>query len=488
MTHLVCPECQAALDADRLAQNQNAECSFCGADLPDIDFDIDPADGAAAGDVANSPAAEGLPVESKVQIVESSNTQKVIFVPAGGKRVRGLAVMAVVWNAIVGVISGVMLLVGGAEEIKGLPLLFMIPFLGLFWVVGLGLVFYWIRLRFTRLYLLLERDRLVIQRILFGRKAIKETDLAPNSRARLVEAYQQNDESIYAVAIEGVNRTAKFGTALSREEKDWFVRTINEFISGGKALFDETQFPEQCDACGAELGEVPAIGDELICPICGKTFRAEMGAAGLGEERVADLEPGSISPDNPITVLDSSPDQLRIRYAAVPHGAIRSFAGWFLLLFALVWFGGVFYVGSNAFGGRLDLMDKVSLVFSVVAAIAAVIPFLLGLFVLHGRITIDLTHEWLHCRWHLGPLGYQKRVPAVSVTNVTVQVEWPQTSVEQSSRRSRRGSEDDHPLCYVFAMGKVIPLTILHEEGVVRDVAGLVRNQLRSMGFTLQDA
>ena len=74
-------------------------------------------------------------------------------------------------------------------------------------------------MRLTKTIFLLERDRIVIQRILFGRKTITETFLDEKSEAGLVESYQENNVSVYKVQITGSNRTDSFGTALSDLEK-----------------------------------------------------------------------------------------------------------------------------------------------------------------------------------------------------------------------------------------------------------------------------
>ena len=40
----------------------------------------------------------------------------------------------------------------------------------------------------------------------------------------------QNDVPVYAVAVNGTKRKAKFGTFLSQEEKDWLVDRINRHL------------------------------------------------------------------------------------------------------------------------------------------------------------------------------------------------------------------------------------------------------------------
>ena len=170
MEQPVCPSCRASLDDERVASGGVAQCPFCGADLLEVAGEA----GAAVSSrdsIAPQPEATGadweLPKSSGVRVVEASDARKVISIPAGGKRTRFLGLFALMWNGFMIVFTPPWFFAGG-----DVPLLFIVPFLGLFWAVGLGMLLLWIKMRFTRMYLLLEADRLVIQRILFGRKSV----------------------------------------------------------------------------------------------------------------------------------------------------------------------------------------------------------------------------------------------------------------------------------------------------------------------------
>jgi hypothetical protein len=178
--------------------------------------------------MSGSSSAISLPPSSRVQIVESGENRQVIFIPEGGTRSKSIGLFALMWNSIVGIVSTVILIFGGGKD---MPLHFVIPFLSLFWIIGLGLLYWWLKTRFTRTTLLLEPERIVIQRIFLGRKSITETSLKPDSHATFLVAYEENGVPVYTIAIEGIDRTAKFGTRLSREEKEWFVEIINSFLN-----------------------------------------------------------------------------------------------------------------------------------------------------------------------------------------------------------------------------------------------------------------
>ena len=100
----------------------------------------------------------------------------------------------------------------------------------LFWAVGLGMLYFWYRGRYGKIYVLVERDRLVVRFVLGKREKIKEYVLNENSRADLVESYKQNERPVYAVAVSTAARAAKFGTFLAQEEKVWIVERINRHL------------------------------------------------------------------------------------------------------------------------------------------------------------------------------------------------------------------------------------------------------------------
>jgi hypothetical protein len=224
---VVCQSCRASLEDDQFASTGVAECPFCGAALPDLGAPavVHPLD---SDEQSAEPRAlvPGLPAGSRVQLMEAGRDRQVIYIPPGGKETTSLGCFALFWNLFMVVFTGAWL---GPAGHGGLPIALFL-FFGLFWAVGLGMLYFWIRMRFTRTYLLLERERIVVQRVLFGRKTTAETLLGADSKAGLVEAYRSNNVPVHTVTINGIGGTAKFGTPLSRPEKDWFVETINGFL------------------------------------------------------------------------------------------------------------------------------------------------------------------------------------------------------------------------------------------------------------------
>jgi hypothetical protein len=105
-------------------------------------------------------------------------------------------------------------------------------FVALFWLAGLALMFTALRQRFLRTTVLLERERLLVERNLFGWKSVAETPLAEASMADLVVAYEENYKPVFAIRLGGVERKIQFGASLEIADKNWLVDQINGFLAG----------------------------------------------------------------------------------------------------------------------------------------------------------------------------------------------------------------------------------------------------------------
>lgn len=99
-----------------------------------------------------------------------------------------------------------------------------------FWVAGFAMLFAAVRQRHLKTDVLLQPDRLVVRRDLFGWKSIHETSLAGTTKADLVVAYEENYQPVFAVRVQGRERKIQFGAALETADKNWLVDEINSFL------------------------------------------------------------------------------------------------------------------------------------------------------------------------------------------------------------------------------------------------------------------
>ena len=232
MRPLTCPECRASLDAEAIDTTGVWECPYCGQPLPEVQEEpvaVTLRDERLADENRIVAASDSPPAGSRIEVYEASDERLVVLVPPGGKEARGLGCFATMWNLFMVVFTTIWVSAG--------PLDFgPLAFIALFWLIGIGLLIGWLKLKYERTLLLVEPSRVVVQHILFGCKQQQETELFSKSRATLAEAYSQNDVPVYSVAINGKDRTIRFGTSLTNGEKDWLVDRINALIAPGESV------------------------------------------------------------------------------------------------------------------------------------------------------------------------------------------------------------------------------------------------------------
>lgn len=488
MAKPACPSCRADLEEDLIASTGRAECPFCGAKVSPSDFapvesfdealregstdspsparrsapsrrESDPSDvisfddkpfeesvaGEAEPEVKSTSEIFGankpIPPGSGIQVVEATDDRQVIFVPAGGKTA-GIGFFAIVWNGFMFLFTSLMA-VGFKQKPGDPPIIFVFLFLGLFWSVGLGMLYFWIRLRFTRTFLLLDRGQLVVQRILFGRKKVTETVIGPESRATLVESYSENDKPVYAVALNGTNRIEKFGTALSQEEKEWFVDTINGFLG----------------AAG-----IAAACEEIL--------------QKTGGEIIDAMPPASLPGSSEITVDDASAERLAFHLPIVPEKDFKKVfgcVGMLMLVSTSIPFVMVLFMGGNA-----------GFLFNVMFITVPALILFVGFFAWRGELAVQVTRDRLLCYWHWGRIGFRKHLPTASITRIAL----VRTVTEKRNGRpvSPPPGPNSPKVCVVFAGRDSLPLTTFHRIETSREAGGIVRHQLESMGFQIEDA
>jgi len=458
MEQPVCPQCGAAIEDDLLASTGSTACPFCGAETSSTE------PGSVSNDqTAPKPAVPStptqtagnakLPLESRIEVIEAGEQRLVLHIPATGKRTKSLGRFVAFWLVFMCLFTPPWFI--GIGKGNGPPMLFIVPFLTLFWMVGFGLLYVWACMRYTRTLLLLERDRLAIQNQFFNRKRNIETGLTHDSRAQLVESYRVNDEPIYSVVINGRDDVGKFGAALSRPEKDWLVHTINAFLGTEAANDDDA--PTEINA---------AVNQTTI-------------------ERVPNLAPEELPADSMVQVLDSEHDRLVLQIPGVPRGTARGCLtalfgpGWILPTAFFAWH---IVQHLNGQGGGLGVAMLIVIALELPFV---VLPFLVLMFVYRGKQTVEITSDSLSTRWHLGWLGFCRQFATTAVTDVVVANLMNEKRMKSGRQRRRDPLGDHRRCCAAFAGERMLPLTTVHTNNTAREMAGLVRHQFSRMGFEL---
>lgn len=450
-----------------------------------------------------------------ISVVESSDSRLVIAVPPGGKKARGIGCFAFAWLAITVPVSCVFLLVDDAnwEGGEAPPLFVMIPFFGIFWAVGIGMLIAWVRMRFTQTYLAVEPAQFAIQKTVFGRKKLKKIPLDQNSHAELVESYSENDVPVYAIQVEGIGETEKFGTRLSYPEKRWLATTINQFLGvDGRSSSEGTgasSLPDYCGDCGSEL----IAGDgKRVCSDCGRVYLegdsdsdsdAESGrdfsaatdprgSVSKIIERPPAIDPYDLPADSKIRIDLDDGETLAFSYAIqVPLG-IKLVAGTFLTFFCCAWYGGVVTFIVTAVSGDEPLPVKIG-----ITAFASLFLFF-GLMPLGSLLAIFFGRAWLSMSRDkvTGAIGFWflRKKKAISTSSIT-DVGLTTTTFSSRRMRSRQFNSSTRTSsvfsgqkgCMIQSSEFNMPLTMSSDMQFNEQVAGLARFQLKRLGVDLAD-
>lgn len=442
-----------------------------------------------------------------IQVVDSPDDRLVIAIPPGGKRARGIGYFAFAWLAITGPVSCVFLMVDDANWDGGEapPAIFMIPFFGIFWAVGIGMLIAWVRMRFTQIYLAVEREQFAIQKVLFGRKKLKKIPLDETSHAELVESYQENATPVYAIQMEGVDGKTKFGTGLSYEEKRWLATTINRFLGVGGGLSvgdsDSGSLPAFCDDCGSEL----MIGDgKRVCPDCARVYldndadsdsdpasgRRRSGLTdprgGGGEitERPPVLEPFELPEDSKVRIDVDDGETLAFSYGIQVPIAIKVLVGGFLSVFCFAWFGGVLAFMISAVASDEPIVMRIGItLFGSVFLFAGMMPLGVLLALFFGRARLRMGREEVTGSIGFGFLRKKKTIATESISDVGLA---PANVMHRRNGTMRTtGSFAGLKGCMIKSSECNMPLTMSSDDQFNAQVAGLARFQLRRLGVDL---
>jgi hypothetical protein len=231
---LACPECGGAAGKFPESWDMLMICPSCGTRASLSEW--------AANSTPEKKVwiSEQPPAGTKIRR-ESLGSETVIWhIPAVGK-FGFFMFFSVFWLIITGIVSGGFLfafLTGGKIE-GNMPGWVIIPFFGIFWAVGLGMLYAAFRQKYMRQSVTFGSDQITLQKILFGKTSEKSLLRSSISSVSQKEFYQQNYKPIYGIEIRGSDGKIRFGSALTAEEKIWLVTDFNRVLSGNKNIESE---------------------------------------------------------------------------------------------------------------------------------------------------------------------------------------------------------------------------------------------------------
>lgn len=103
-------------------------------------------------------------------------------------------------------------------------------FLGMFNLVGFGMLYAGVRMSYSRHSLRLSATEFRYERRLFGRVTTKSLSPADIRSVRLVVFYSQNYEPVFGIEIQGSTQKIRFGSHMDSEEKAWLCQNLREAL------------------------------------------------------------------------------------------------------------------------------------------------------------------------------------------------------------------------------------------------------------------
>ena len=480
--YITCPSCRASLEPDEIDRTRR-ECPLCSASLANVDLSevedqlADESDTIAGqswsqthrdSEVASE--APPNPSDRQVEIIERSADRLVVHLPPTTAGSGGIGCFALIWNGFMTVFTTIVIIaLRDARRFE----MFVLLFLSAFWLVGILLLVVWVRMRFTRYYLLLEKDRLVIQRKLIGTSNLELT-LNTASKATLEESYAVNDVPVYAVTVHGAGRKESFGTGLPPTDKEFLAQEINSFLGVNPGVLIPSKGDEVCAFCGASLGksdpaDPPSPG--RLCEACQlKSEQSPSGQiwqplrAGGAEELPEKLE-----------IDDSNPDLVTIRYPLLPN---RTFVKVFRI---------VSVVGSLVFGGYLmtEIVrvakqgDWVFAAFFCALGAAKLIGIVaINLMLTLGRVQIAISSDAIRMRWGWWLFSFKKLILPETITECQFIRNLP---TETPTKNTRRAAASPVGFAAIRVGNAAYPLVIFHGVEYGQKVIRLVRTYVKQV-------
>ena len=196
------------------------------------------------------PLVSRLPDDSPIEFVSTPQAER--WVIPGKRGFNFIYFFAVFWLVITIVVSWSFLV--GDHYALGWGKIGMISFFGLFYAVGIGLLYTALCVSFTKHEIEIADGSMRYRRRMFGRNKQLEGPLISVLSVELTEFYQQNYKPVHGIEIRGAQGKIRFGSQLSLEEKQVLVAQM------AKALMPEAR-RFSAETSPATEGNIPAPTD-----------------------------------------------------------------------------------------------------------------------------------------------------------------------------------------------------------------------------------
>lgn len=222
---LACPQCGAKPGGATAKSKDVIACAHCGTRATAFEWSTTLTPGAAIAQ------ADKAPAHTRITRMADASGAVTWKIPASGKS-GGLLFFGIFWCSITAVLTGAFLF--GDTEIKsndGFPMgVFLILFFGLFWAVGIGMLYAACRSKYASHQVTLDQFAITLRRELFGRTKDKSLPTANIKSISQIEFYQKNYQPVHGIEVKASTGKLRFGSMLTDEEKAWLVADMKRLV------------------------------------------------------------------------------------------------------------------------------------------------------------------------------------------------------------------------------------------------------------------
>lgn len=223
---LPCPQCQGLVQLPHRLNDalwdMLVTCPHCGHTAPLMEFAADqnktPEEKLAEGRIATTP-----PIATRIT-VEDTGSGRTWTLPAKGG-CNFLMVFGTVWFLF----SSAFLVAIAFGTSGGSPLAAVL-FIGVFVLIGLGLIYGGLSQNYAHHVLTVDAVELIHERRMLGRTKRKTLPRDDISSIELVVFYSENYKPVHGIEIKAGSRKIRFGSGLTPEEKAWLCEELRQAI------------------------------------------------------------------------------------------------------------------------------------------------------------------------------------------------------------------------------------------------------------------
>ncbi|WP_411827762.1 hypothetical protein [Luteolibacter sp. AS25] len=236
---VACPECDVRSPRPLRRANDVLKCEKCGCSASVREWLMHGIETERQG------KADEVPADTKITKAGDGLGGAVWKIPAAGK-FDFFLLFGTAWLGITAVVSFAIL----AESFKNrlsegdMPFLIIVPFLGVFWAIGLGVFFAGLKGMFQKVEISVSGGEFTLKKELFGRVNEQRCALESIKSVSQVVFYSKNKRPVYGIQVKA-DKKFKFGSALRDDEKAWLTADLEEATTANRKRVVGSYEPEE---------------------------------------------------------------------------------------------------------------------------------------------------------------------------------------------------------------------------------------------------